>query len=150
MSRPHRVALAFLLSAALVGCGPAPAPAAEPTIDLFVYGTLRRDAAKPIERMVPTARYLGPGAIRGALHDLGEYPGVRLEGEGRVVGELYAVPASAFATLDDYEGVAEGDYARRPVVVETAAGPHPAQVYEVDLARFPQAKPLPSGDWMTR
>lgn len=146
MTSIPRAAAVLLLLAALCGCAQAP----EPTVDLFVYGTLRREASKPIERMVPTARYLGPGTIRGTLWHLGDYPGVRLEGDGRVVGELYAVPLAALPLLDEYEEVAQGEYARREVVVETASGPRAAQVYEVDLAKHPGARPLPSGDWMAR
>ncbi|HLE17957.1 MAG TPA: gamma-glutamylcyclotransferase family protein [Syntrophales bacterium] len=55
---------------------------------IFVYGTLRKGF--PLHRyLADKARFVGAGTIRGALYDLGEYPGVVQSNKGEVKGELY-------------------------------------------------------------
>ena len=54
--------------------------------------------------------YVGDGTVKGKLYDLGAYPAAVPEGDGHIVGELYAIKAPAqfswaIAQLDDYEGV---------------------------------------------
>lgn len=62
-----------------------------------------------------TARFVGEATVRGALYDLGAYPGlVVVEGDDkRVTGEVYALdPEGVQATLealDSYEGCAIED-----------------------------------------
>jgi gamma-glutamylcyclotransferase (GGCT)/AIG2-like uncharacterized protein YtfP len=65
------------------------------------------------------ARVIGRGTVRGALYDLGEYPGlVESAGDERVPGLILELDdAAALARLDRYEGVDEGLYVRRRVVV---------------------------------
>jgi gamma-glutamylcyclotransferase (GGCT)/AIG2-like uncharacterized protein YtfP len=75
---------------------------------LFVYGTLHPDRApaeirEVVSKLVP----VGPGTIGGTLHDLGEYPGLTLDGEKQLVrGTVFALPddAEVLRRLDQYEG----------------------------------------------
>ena len=73
---------------------------------LFVYGTLHPDRA-PAEVHALTRRFalLGPGTVLGRLLDLGEYPGLVLEGALEPVrGEVFYVPQDVWPGLDAYEG----------------------------------------------
>lgn len=75
---------------------------------IFVYGTLRSDAASVWhERLIrPTGTALGSGSVAGRLYDLGSYPGLvppRFISE-RVRGEVWEVQASIIPSLDRYEG----------------------------------------------
>lgn len=75
---------------------------------LFVYGTLRRDFAHPLHRLLAeNALWLGEARFQGRLYSLGDYPGVVPSGDpaDSVVGEVYEVlaPDLVFPSLDDYE-----------------------------------------------
>src|SRR5262247_268566 len=79
-------------------------PPSAPARLLFAYGTLMR--GYPLHRVLARgAAYLGPGNIRGALLDLGAYPGL-VEGRGAVTGEVYRLDASPelLPALDREEG----------------------------------------------
>src|SRR4029453_14974930 len=74
---------------------------------VFFYGTLmagfdRRRRAGIDDRL----RYVGRGAIHGALFDLGLYPAVIPAPEGRVWGEVYEMAdrATGLAALDAIGG----------------------------------------------
>ena len=76
---------------------------------LFVYGTLRRDAAHPMHRvLLRHARAVGPARFSGLLYDLGPYPAAVPDPAGReeVSGELYRMgdAVKLFRKLDRYEG----------------------------------------------
>lgn len=78
-------------------------------ISLFVYGTLRKEVAHPMHRILERyGIFQGTGTVRGKLYDLGRYPGAIASDEDsdRIVGELYRLePADrALSRLDDYEG----------------------------------------------
>jgi hypothetical protein len=45
---------------------------------------------------------VGRATVRGALYDLGQFPGV-VEGEGTVRGVVLRVPPTAWTALDEYE-----------------------------------------------
>ena len=72
---------------------------------IFFYGTLMRGfplrERSGVDRLI---RFVGPGEIRGALFDLGPYPGA-IEGEGTVRGEVYDIlaPDSLLARVDAIE-----------------------------------------------
>lgn len=65
------------------------------------------------------ARVAGHGTVRGALYDLGDYPGlVESEHDERVPGLILELDDDeSLARLDRYEGVDEGLYTRRLVAV---------------------------------
>lgn len=74
---------------------------------LFVYGTLKPELASPeIAAVIRQFKRVGSGTIRGFLYDLGEYPGVRLDANGKeVCGEVFEFSDVAIlSALDTYEG----------------------------------------------
>lgn len=82
---------------------------------IFVYGTLLRGF--PAHELMAGARFVGTARTAPAfeLVDLGPYPGLLAQGATAVAGEVYDVPESLLARLDDYEGP---DYDRRPIELE--------------------------------
>lgn len=115
---------------------------------LFVYGTLRKGAGHPMHRVLRDgARYVGPATVRGALYDLGGIPGLRLEGDGTVHGEVYALtqPTRVLLDLDDYEG--EG-YDRLQVEARVdGTGVRTAWAY-LWGAPVDEGAIIASGDWL--
>jgi 2-hydroxychromene-2-carboxylate isomerase/gamma-glutamylcyclotransferase (GGCT)/AIG2-like uncharacterized protein YtfP len=98
------------------------------TLPLFVYGTLRQWGSNAITRLVPGARLLGHGSVRGQLYDVGTYPHLILDdAAGDVVGELYEVPEAGWPVLDELETIVrpdrpDGEYFKRTTQV-TRTGP---------------------------
>lgn len=120
---------------------------------VFVYGTLRRGEVNDINRLQPAPRFLGNACIRGALYDLGPYPGVVLGEEGWVRGEVYAITAELEQQLDMIEEVApvpSGEYARREVAVQLDGRALTCLVYEIHRERVPGRPRIASGDWLHR
>ncbi len=85
---------------------------------VFVYGTLKTGLSNHgwlrgqtlLGRAVTEARY--------RLFDLGGYPGMVQEEDGLpIAGEVWEVDEAGLAQLDILEGVAEGEYALRPVAL---------------------------------
>jgi gamma-glutamylcyclotransferase (GGCT)/AIG2-like uncharacterized protein YtfP len=82
---------------------------------VFFYGTLmagfdRRRRACIDDRL----RYIGRGAIQGALFDIGLYPGAVPAPDGHVWGEVYETSEApkVLAALDEIEGYREDDVDR--------------------------------------
>ncbi len=78
---------------------------------LFVYGTLRPDAACAMGhearvRLQRESQLLGAARARGTLVDLGDYPALTT-GNNSVVGALVQLrdPLATLIWLDEYEGV---------------------------------------------
>jgi len=89
---------------------------------LFVYGTLHPDRApEEIRDVVSLLTPIGIGTVQGRLLDLGEYPGLVLDGElGPVNGEVFALPndEETLPALDAYEGFDALDHANSLFVRE--------------------------------
>jgi gamma-glutamylcyclotransferase (GGCT)/AIG2-like uncharacterized protein YtfP len=120
---------------------------------VFVYGTLRRGEANDINRLDPVPRYLGVARIRGALYDLGPYPGVILGEAGWVQGEVYAITPELERRLDEIEEVApvpSGEYMRRHIEVELDGRRIVCLVYEIAPQRVQGRPRITSGDWLRR
>jgi gamma-glutamylcyclotransferase (GGCT)/AIG2-like uncharacterized protein YtfP len=120
---------------------------------VFVYGTLRRGEVNDINRLRPAPTFLGLARIRGALYDLGPYPGVILGGEGWVQGEAYAISSELEQQLDLIEEVApvpSGEYARRHLDVDVAGRALSCLVYEIAGARVLGCPRIAGGDWLQR
>lgn len=86
---------------------------------VFVYGSLKRGYA--LHHLLRTAQFLGPARTQPLyrLFDLGSYPGLVEWPDGREIhGELYAVTPQNLLLLDDAEGVSEGLYVRRPILLQ--------------------------------
>jgi len=125
----------------------------QPDLHVFVYGTLRRGEANDINRLQPAPHYLGQARIRGALYDLGSYPGVILGGTGWVQGEVYALVAELERQLDVIEEVApvpSGEYVRRQVELVLDGRLLRCLVYEIDARRVQGRPRITTGDWVRR
>jgi gamma-glutamylcyclotransferase (GGCT)/AIG2-like uncharacterized protein YtfP len=72
---------------------------AESTEHLAFYGSLMTglDAMDEVE-VSDKIEFVGPCRIRGDLYDLGAYPGL-VDGDGTVVGELYAIREGCMSVL---------------------------------------------------
>jgi gamma-glutamylcyclotransferase (GGCT)/AIG2-like uncharacterized protein YtfP len=94
--------------------------------------------------LAPGAKLLGAGSVRGALLDLGDFPGL-VGGAGRVVGEVYRLAApELLAVLDHAEGY---NFDRRRATVTLATGRRArAWIYRY-RGRRDRAVPIPDGDY---
>jgi gamma-glutamylcyclotransferase (GGCT)/AIG2-like uncharacterized protein YtfP len=113
-------------------------------VNVFVYGTLRSGGRA--SGLLRGCECLGARTLPGTLYDLGAYPALVLEGEGRVEGEVWRCPGELLHALDEYEGVPRGLYRRVPVEVEGVecwtyvAGPGLARILTPEWI-------IPSGRW---
>ena len=85
---------------------------------IFFYGTLMRGFELRRRTAIDSSlRLVGPGAVRGALYDLGPYPAV-VRAEGTVRGEVYAVtdPGRLLPLVDAVERYLPDDPARSEYV----------------------------------
>lgn len=87
---------------------------------VFVYGTLKRGGAR--EKCWPRKPLrIEPATVRGALYDLGKYPGL-VAGDDLVTGELWhfavGVMSATLTALDEVEGYCGGpnDWYRREII----------------------------------
>jgi gamma-glutamylcyclotransferase (GGCT)/AIG2-like uncharacterized protein YtfP len=123
---------------------------------VFFYGTLmagfdRRRRAGIDSKLT----YVGRGAIRAALFDLGLYPAAIPAPDGHVWGEVYEVgdPDAVLAALDAIEGVRTDDpdrslYLRQQTEVllpDGSVAPAWVYFYNAPLGRAPR---IVSGDYL--
>lgn len=120
---------------------------------VFVYGTLRRGQTNDIHRYEPEPQFVADAVIAGQLYHLGGYPGARLDGEGWVHGEVYAISSALEAQLDVLEEVSPvptGEYTRQMRVVHVQGRDLTCLVYEIAIDRVRAAPQLLHGDWLRR
>ena len=79
-----------------------------PVRHLFVYGTLMKGQSRHSTITHHIARQGIKASAKGALYNLGDYPGMRFSDTGRVHGELYEMD-EVFLTLQSLDRV-EGFY----------------------------------------
>ena len=118
---------------------------------VFVYGTLRRHGRNDIARYRPAPVFVAEASIAGTLYDLGAYPGIVLDGVGRVKGEIYRIEPAVEAALDLLEEVADddsGEYIKRKVSVQAGAQWLDCLVYEIHPARTAGRRVIEGGDWI--
>lgn len=114
---------------------------------VFVYGTLRRGGVRAMPGLFPGARFVGGGSVRGSLYDLGEFPGLLLEGSGpAVTGEVYEVDDDVLDKLDEIE--ASSFYRRERVEVSLGDERRACWVYVYDPELYPGGVLITSGDWI--
>ncbi len=127
------------------------------TDTLFVYGSLRADAAHPMHEVLREhGTPGGPARVRGRLYVIDWYPGLVVDDDaGWVVGELWTdLDPAVWPVLDFYEGCSAEDpqpheYVRREVAVESGGTAMPAWVY--GYARDVRAlRVVEGGDWLKR
>jgi gamma-glutamylcyclotransferase (GGCT)/AIG2-like uncharacterized protein YtfP len=123
---------------------------------VFFYGTLmagfdRRRRAGIDSKLT----YVGRGAIRAALFDLGIYPAAVPAPEGFVWGEVYAMadPETVLAALDEIEGYRAEDhdrslYLRQQAEARLPDGSHASAWVYFYNAPLGQAPRIPSGDYL--
>jgi len=94
---------------------------------LFVYGTLMSNYRQG-RTYLDGADFKGKATLNGfALYDLGYYPGIVEDLDGRVKGELYSVSKSKLPQIDNYE--AEGTLYKRKVVKINAENGEGVEAY---------------------
>jgi len=114
---------------------------------LFAYGTLMR--GYPLHRVLARrSTLIARGTVRGALLDLGRYPGL-VDGRGRVSGELYRLDrlneVELLGTLDREEGY---HFRRSRGLVTLARGRRVrAWLYRYRGLLPPRAVAIPQGDY---
>lgn len=120
-----------------------------PTCHLFVYGTLRSN--QPNAPRLGGATPLGWATTHGQLLDLGDYPGL-IEGEGKVIGELFLLPVAALDRIDDLEGFDPADVEGSLFVREVREVQLPGQqtTHLAQTYRWPHGggTPIEHGDWV--
>ena len=127
-----------------------------PVTPVFVYGTLRRGDDNDITRLLPAPRLVGHAHVAGTLHHLGAYPGIVLDGPGRVLGEVYAITPALEATLDEIECLypeRTDEYFKRAIDIDVQLpGGSIERVrcicYEYNRAWVGEAPVIASGDWV--
>ncbi|HVJ82934.1 MAG TPA: gamma-glutamylcyclotransferase family protein [Planctomycetia bacterium] len=129
---------------------------------LFVYGTLRKGSAHPMQaRLAAHAEHLGAACIAGDLYDLGPYPGLFVPASqgGSVRGDLYELNAATAAAfwdeLDRYEGCSASQpephqYRRAKAEVVLDSGERMLAFVYVLRNRPAAAALVLSGDWNRR
>jgi gamma-glutamylcyclotransferase (GGCT)/AIG2-like uncharacterized protein YtfP len=101
---------------------------------LFVYGTLRKGKTRL-------------DYIKGKLWDLGRFPGLVLEGNTNVTGEIIEVDEPTLAELDLYEGVPQGLYRRAR---QNTKNGEEVWVYLFNRDIPDYAKEIITGDWFNK
>jgi gamma-glutamylcyclotransferase (GGCT)/AIG2-like uncharacterized protein YtfP len=118
---------------------------------VFVYGTLRKGQRNDINLYQPQPLYMGSTWVKGQLYSRGWYPGIRLGGEQKVLGEVYQVSAQLLAQLDELEEVApvpSGEYQRIQIKVECAGQQLLCEIYELSAHCAAQSTVIEEGDWV--
>jgi gamma-glutamylcyclotransferase (GGCT)/AIG2-like uncharacterized protein YtfP len=112
---------------------------------LFVYGTLMRGERG--HDLLAGATLVGEAATEPtfALVDLGSFPALVPGGETSVRGEIYRVPATQLAALDDYEGHPTF-YRRTPIRLAGGARAEAYLIRPEQAASYPR---IASGNWRT-
>ena len=76
------------------------------TFNLFVYGTLKK--GQRANHYLKDAKFIGNATTKDSIFDMqsnqGLYPFVFLDGNKRILGEVYSVPMDELKFLDMYEG----------------------------------------------
>jgi gamma-glutamylcyclotransferase (GGCT)/AIG2-like uncharacterized protein YtfP len=118
---------------------------------VFVYGTLRKGQRNDINFFHPQPHYIGTAWVKGQLYSRGWYPGIRLNGEQAVTGEVYKVSAQVLVQLDTLEEVApvpSGEYQRVQVEVDCAGHKLVCEIYELSADFAAQSTVIDEGDWV--
>ncbi|HKO98470.1 MAG TPA: gamma-glutamylcyclotransferase family protein [Pyrinomonadaceae bacterium] len=114
---------------------------------VFVYGTLRREASRPMLLQFPGSRFVTDATVSGSLYDLGPYPGLVVnESNSLVKGEVYEVDEELLNELDQFE--ASSDYLRKRVEILIGSEKKEGWTYEPSSESYSLNRLIPSGDWI--
>jgi len=120
---------------------------------LFVYGALRTGALH--HWRMKNATLIGPAEVQGILVAIDWYPGLVLQGETTVKGEVYEIDDTLLAELDAFEGIGENaddrpdEYHRIKTKVHLPQGETDVWIYEW-LKGVDDYEIVNSGDWLAR
>lgn len=115
---------------------------------LFIYGTLRREGRA--HGMMQSAKFRDTAKISGRIVHVDQYPGLLLDSNTMVTGELYWADENLLQELDRYEGCFETPplYTREEVMATDEDGKtHQAQTY-VFQQLAPHHETIEHGDWI--
>ncbi len=116
---------------------------------IFIYGSLRRGAARSMFVRFPNAKFIAGAKVSGSLYDLGAYPGLLLnESSSLVVGEVYEVDDELLDKLDDFEALS--DYRRKQVEISLDNQRRKCWIYvpEYHAEFYSERTLIESGDWI--
>jgi len=114
---------------------------------VFVYGTLRRDAARAMSKRFPNSKFIADAKVSGSLYDLGAYPGLLLnESNSLVIGEVYEVDDEILNKLDGIE--ASSYYWRKQVEISLGTHRRTCWVYAPNPEFCSHRTLITSGDWI--
>ena len=105
-------------------------------LKVFVYGTLKV-GGRFSKRFDASRTNAKVGKIKGELYDLGSFPGVLLQGDSEVIGEVHTYKDAeeiekAFDRIEGFRGTGEPHnlYEKRVVTAFTADGEESCIMYE--------------------
>jgi gamma-glutamylcyclotransferase (GGCT)/AIG2-like uncharacterized protein YtfP len=119
---------------------------------VFVYGTLRKGEANDINRLRPRPDFVGRGRVLGTLYHLGSYPGLVMNGNTLVEGEVYRILPELECVLDEIEEIhpqQSDEYAKQQVTVQVDGLGLMCLVYVINPLRLQGRPVIPGGDWVT-
>ena len=115
-------------------------------VDIFVYGTLMAGLGNSF--FLQNDVFLGYGETKPeyTFYNLGHFPAMVEGGDTSVKGEIYEVHPQTLEWLDKLEGVAEGLYERKEIILEDG---EKALTYIFPKANLEPRRdvPIKSGDW---
>ena len=111
---------------------------------LFVYGQFRDTAKNLLKKPV----FFGRATIKGKIYRVNEfYPGF-VDGDSKVLGDIYLIEPSIFTELDEFEG---DEYIRVKTNSSSIDGAISVECwvykYKYDTTEFEEVK---GGDWWLR
>ena len=118
---------------------------------IFVYGTLMKGL--PLAQYMRHCKFVAEAEAAGTLYNLNFFPGFVPSEDGKVKGELYALPENKRGMILGLLDVVEGEgsmYNRKVLDVTTEAGEIPAYIYCLAHENPTVFKVVPNGDWRRR
>lgn len=116
---------------------------------VFVYGSLKKGCSNSQVMDAAGGTLVDAAWLHGAsLYNLGYYPGLKIEGDGTVQGEVYLVSRDGLRRLDRLEGH-PNFYHRVEVEVRSAHGARKVWVYTFPHEVEPRQR-IEDGIWKER
>lgn len=121
-----------------------------------VYGTLREGGSNDIRRFQPGIVCVGTTWLQGSLWDMGQWPGLLLDGQSPVLAEVYPLHAALEQQLDRLEDIWPQDLGQyRKQVLPQAVQQEDGQVvtrhvlvYEAVPTALADCPRVPASDWL--
>ena len=94
----------------------------------------------------PDSTFIDEARVHGRLYDFGDYPGLLLESDSLVVGEVYEIDEEILNGLDEIE--TESHYLRKQVDLSVGGSRVTSWVYVFDPEFYSRRVLIESGDWI--